>query len=242
MNMKKEKQSGCGRSEDLVTYLYGEATPVESSDFERHLKACAECRDELTAFQSVRGTLRQWEMETVPPRIDIAIKPTFWQTVKELFAMTPVWGKLAFGGVGALALLALFNVSVTVGGGGVTFSAGWRPQPVQVVTPGTVPPVVNPVTPVTVRTTDEAAVRAIVAQLVRESEKRQAEQLDAKLVSLTSKLDNRQRAEFVKAVSQLKQDQRLHLASLIQENSRRGGPDLLDLIGQVQSASVEVEE
>lgn len=241
MKNEKEKQSACGRSDDLVTYLYGEATPVEAADFEKHLNACVECRDELTAFQSVRGNLREWELEAVPPRIDVAIKPTFWQSLKELFNVTPLWGRLALGGVGALALLALFNVSVTVGNGGVTFSAGWRQQPAQVVVNSPAPVQSQPA-PVQVKTTDEAAVRAIVAELVKESERRQADQVEAKMVALTSKLNTQQRAEFVKAVSQLKQEQRVHLATLIQENSRRGAPDLLDLIGQVQSSNPEVEE
>jgi anti-sigma factor RsiW len=239
MKNETEKRAGCGRSDDLVTYLYGEATPVEAADFEKHLTACVECRDELTAFQSVRGNLQHWELEAVPPRIDVAIKPTFWQSLKDLFNVTPLWGRLALGGVGTLALLALFNVSVTVGNGGVTFSAGWRQQPAQVAvaTPAPVQP-----TPVQVKGTDEAAVRAIVSQLIKESERRQAEQVEAKMVALTSKMTTQQRAEFVKAVSQLKQEQRVHLATLIQENSRRGAPDLLDLIGQVPSANAEVEE
>ena len=242
MRNNQEKRSACGRSDDLVTYLYGEATPAEATDFEKHLTACVECRDELTAFQSVRGNLREWELEAVPPRIDVAIKPTFWQSLKDLFNVTPLWGRLALGGVGTLALLALFNVSVTVGNGGVTFSAGWRQQPTQVAGTAPAPVQPSPVQPTQVKGTDEATVRAIVAQLIKESERRQAEQVEAKMVALTSKLDSHQRAEFVKAVSHLKQEQRVHLATLIQEHSRRGAPDLLDLIGQVQSGNAEVEE
>lgn len=241
MKNEMDKRSACGRSDDLVTYLYGEATPVEAADFEKHLNACGDCRDELTAFQAVRGNLQGWELEAVPPRIDVAIKPTFWQSLKDLFSVTPLWGRLALGGVGTLALLALFNVSVTVGNGGVTFSAGWNRQPAQVAV-ATPAPVQSPQTPVQVRGTDEAAVRAIVSQLIKESERRQAEQVEAKMVALTSKMTTQQRAEFVKAVSRLKQEQRVHLATLIQENSRRGAPDLLDLIGQVPSANAEVEE
>ena len=28
---------GCGRSEDLLAYLYGESAPAEAADFRRHL-------------------------------------------------------------------------------------------------------------------------------------------------------------------------------------------------------------
>ncbi len=45
---------GCDRAEDLVAYLYGEATPEEGASFTRHLHACAVCRDELAAFNGVR--------------------------------------------------------------------------------------------------------------------------------------------------------------------------------------------
>ena len=45
---------GCDRAEDLVAYLYGEATREEGASFTRHLHACAVCRDELAAFNGVR--------------------------------------------------------------------------------------------------------------------------------------------------------------------------------------------
>ena len=35
----------CHRAEDLVTYLYGEASEAEDLDFRNHLRQCDSCRD-----------------------------------------------------------------------------------------------------------------------------------------------------------------------------------------------------
>lgn len=45
----------CGREQDLIAYLYNEASATEAADFRRHLLACPACRQEATAFGFVRG-------------------------------------------------------------------------------------------------------------------------------------------------------------------------------------------
>jgi len=45
----------CGREQDLVAYLYNEASADEAADFRRHLLTCAACAREATAFGFVRG-------------------------------------------------------------------------------------------------------------------------------------------------------------------------------------------
>jgi hypothetical protein len=58
-----QETNTCGRAEQLVGYLYGEATAGERADFEQHLPACAACRDELAAFGVVRTAVGEWRAE-----------------------------------------------------------------------------------------------------------------------------------------------------------------------------------
>ena len=43
--------SQCARAEELVAYLYDEATENEARSFGEHLRACASCRDELELWR-----------------------------------------------------------------------------------------------------------------------------------------------------------------------------------------------
>jgi hypothetical protein len=242
--MQRTPPKSCDRKEDLVTYLYNEMTSQEASDFKNHLHACAVCREELNAFTAVRETLHEWEMEAPPPRLEITVKPTFWRAFRDFFRVTPLWGKLALGGVGALAVMALLNVNVAVGPQGVSFSVGLTraPQSVAVVTEALPSaPAAAPVSAVQ-PSLNEATVRALVVALIAESEKRQDEKLATQVNALVADLSDRQRTQLVKAVAALRRDQRQQLASLVQENDRRDGLDLLDLIGQVQNGGGEAEQ
>lgn len=61
---------GCARSEQLVSYLYGEAAPDEAAEFRGHLKGCAVCREEVAAFGGVRERVGAWREDvvgTMPP-------------------------------------------------------------------------------------------------------------------------------------------------------------------------------
>src|SRR5687767_11968485 len=60
-----QETNDCGRAEQLVGYLYGEATAAERAGFERHLAACAGCRDELAAFGQVRTAVGEWRAEVL---------------------------------------------------------------------------------------------------------------------------------------------------------------------------------
>lgn len=114
----------CGRAEDLVAYLYGEASPAETKSFSLHLNACADCRNELESFGRVRaglGDLRE-DVLSAAPRIDfvptlagkreVAARPTrrlsALAALREFFTVSPLWLK-------AGQLAALLVVFVLVG-------------------------------------------------------------------------------------------------------------------------------
>ncbi len=47
----------CHRSEDLVTYLYNEASAAEAQDFANHVEKCEACRAEFAVFSEVRESI-----------------------------------------------------------------------------------------------------------------------------------------------------------------------------------------
>jgi|GEM_PF-1185927 len=63
----------CGRSEELVAYLYGEARAPEEREFRAHLEECPACHEELAAFGGVRGSIALWraEAESHAPALDL---------------------------------------------------------------------------------------------------------------------------------------------------------------------------
>jgi len=56
--------------DDLVSFLYDDLDGPARAAFERHLRDCAECRDELTAMRAVRADLLTW----APPEPDFAFR------------------------------------------------------------------------------------------------------------------------------------------------------------------------
>ncbi|MDT4969771.1 MAG: hypothetical protein QOJ64_4508 [Acidobacteriota bacterium] len=61
----REITNSCSRSEDLVPYLYNEATRAEALDFENHLQACPGCRAEAKAFGMVRESIGEWRRQAL---------------------------------------------------------------------------------------------------------------------------------------------------------------------------------
>jgi anti-sigma factor RsiW len=64
---------GCERAAEMVTYLYGEASPHEAEVLRGHLTGCAVCREELAAFGGVREAVGVWRAEALGslPPLDI---------------------------------------------------------------------------------------------------------------------------------------------------------------------------
>ncbi|MBX7219853.1 MAG: zf-HC2 domain-containing protein [Blastocatellia bacterium] len=229
---------GCDRQEDLVGYLYDEATPEERKSFNLHLDECGVCRAELKAFKGVRDTMQDWDVQRVP-RIELNIRPTFWQSLRQFFNVTPLWGRFVMAGAGALVLLAFLNVQISVGSQGVTFSTGFSkptPQPVadtQLIAPPSVDnSTPNQPTPVKY---DEAKIKALVEEMVKLSETRQEAKLKTQLQNISLQLQTQNQAALVKAVASLNKEHRVHLLNALQEVDRQKEPDLLDLLGQASS-------
>ena len=116
MNSEKngfDSLSDCGRKEDLVTYLYGEAPETERASFESHLDYCDACRSELTDFGRVRRDLAAWQLGQVV-RPEIVLRRGRRDLLRELVGMFPVWIRgAAFIGAAAAVLLVSLSIAGT---------------------------------------------------------------------------------------------------------------------------------
>ena len=114
----------CHRAEDLVTYLYGEASESDALDFRRHMQHCAACRTEFAGFNQVHESISVWRNEALgasfnpaavvaEPSIDATHfaqherKLSALAAVREFFNVSPLWlrGATAFAGLLLCALL-----------------------------------------------------------------------------------------------------------------------------------------
>lgn len=119
----------CHRAEDLVTYLYGEATTEEARDFAAHMQQCDACRAEFNVFNQVHESIATWRNEALRPVASPAstqedipvVSPEVVQhgrrlpafaALREFFSVSPLWlrGVTAFAGLLLCALL-VFAVS-----------------------------------------------------------------------------------------------------------------------------------
>src|SRR5437667_1111238 len=127
----------CHRAEDLVTYLYGEASEVDSRDFADHLQQCDACRVEFGVFQQVHDSILVWRNEALGSAASTAVSPasavhstqfvqhkrklSALEALREFFSVSPLWLR----GATAFAALLLCVLSLVV------ISRSWKqPAPV----------------------------------------------------------------------------------------------------------------
>ncbi|HXI22342.1 MAG TPA: hypothetical protein VNG71_00600 [Pyrinomonadaceae bacterium] len=122
------QRPACHRAEDLVTYLYGEASEADALDFGKHLQQCNACRSEFGVFNQVHDSILTWRNEALgvafDPRavaIDSAVESSQFvrherklsapAALREFFTVSPLWlrGATAFA---ALLLCALATIMI----------------------------------------------------------------------------------------------------------------------------------
>ena len=128
--MKNNERPICHRAEDLVAYLYNEASETDAQDFADHAEQCDACRSELAVFRQVHESILLWRNEAlgtfspVSEAADLAHatssvklvqherKLSALQALREFFSVSPLWlrGATAFA---ALLLCALALVVIS---------------------------------------------------------------------------------------------------------------------------------
>lgn len=118
--------------DDLVSYLYDDLDAPSRAAFERHVRGCAECHDELTALRAVRADLLTWS----PPEPDFAFRivseprparaGVLHPDVPSWRAwLTPAAGLAAAAVLVLAAAAGLARVEVHNGPDGFTMRTGW---------------------------------------------------------------------------------------------------------------------
>jgi len=120
----------CEEKELLVSYLYEDLGDTDRARFERHLRQCAECRDELNGLRDVRADLTAW----FPPQSDLGFRIVREPKVvgmKPRAAGWRAWWTPAAGLAAAATLVlaaasAIAHVEIHRGPDGVTVRTGWN--------------------------------------------------------------------------------------------------------------------
>jgi hypothetical protein len=205
---------GCGRSEELVAYLYGESTPVKAELFRRHLDACAACREELAAFGGVREGLGEWRADVVGslPTLDIheaftnatqtrpERKRSAAAALREFFTLSPLWLRAAVPAallsVCALAALTLARTEARWDADGLAFRTG---VPTKVVTERVTEKVQEPARGVYT----EEQVAAVVSERLKQAKSEwQAAQTRGEVVVASDETQPKRKVEQRAAVKQ----------------------------------------
>ena len=228
----KQKTSNCDMREALVAYLYDEATPEESALLNAHLTSCVTCEQELRAFERVRTTLQQWQIDDLPVLRVLADRPSRERSMltmlKELFTVTPIWAK-ALGAVAmAMLLLAIIGTDVRVGSGGVSFHADMfgRGRSVEPVNANEAKKSIGNEGGIEQVRTE---LRGLVNQMIADGERHQKEEIKLQLVGLESQLQNMRSADLAKLATRIQEHQQ-RLKTLEQDIDRREGLDLTDIL------------
>lgn len=113
----------CARAEDLVTYVYGEASRAEAKDFEQHLERCSSCRLEIAGFGGVRQAMSEWRQDALgatasPAFADDTVRAfvpvrrrSALAAFREFFTLSPAWMRAATAAV-AVIFCALAAIAV----------------------------------------------------------------------------------------------------------------------------------
>jgi hypothetical protein len=228
--MEADKTPNCRMHEALMSYLYDEASPDEIRRVEHHLMECAGCKQELAAFEQVRGMLQQWQVDDLPfVRIattgEARPRRSSLDALKGLLSVTPAWAK-AFGAVAmAVLVLAVVGTEVSVGRDGVSIKANifrWNNAP--------------QIAPGSTASRDEARLdeiraelKSVVNSMIAENERQRREEMKAQLVSLESQLQTAHEADLAKLAARV-QEQRARLKSLERDIDRSEGSALSDIL------------
>lgn len=210
-----DKTPNCNMHEAMVSYLYDEASVEERRQVEAHLVECRSCKEELEAFHRVRGMLQQWQIDDLPVvRVETTTRRSFFEVLRELFTLMPVWAK-ATGAVAALMLvLAALGTEVSIGKQGFSLSAD--------------------ITRLNKRSASDAEqiradLRVMVNDMILASERQQKDELTMKLVALESQLQSAHQSDLVRLAASI-EDQRARIKTIERDIDRREGLNLADIL------------
>jgi hypothetical protein len=207
--------SGCGRHEELVAYLYDEASEMERASFERHLEACRACRDELRAFEHVREDLGAWQLP-LAPRVEIAPRRGKLGVLGELLGLFPLWARAATAVTAAAAVLvvalAIAGTRVEVGPAGAAVNFGLTAKNSTGGGPGAIESQSASAAPEKAQTITRAAAAALVRDAVAQAQAQAQDDTRAQLAGLEERLSAEHQIQLSAVTKRLRAENRAILA------------------------------
>ena len=110
----------CGRENDLISFLYGEADEPEAPGFEEHLQHCTVCKSEIASFGQLRESIGAWKQDALNgfpstdrrSHFEVSRKRSALAALREFFDLSPLWLK---GGVALATVLFCFFAVLALG-------------------------------------------------------------------------------------------------------------------------------
>jgi len=148
----------CDR-EQLISYLYDDVSADERAAFDRHLRDCADCREELAALRGLRSTLSAWTPPQPALAFEIVDTRAPARTLTETRTVTPMppphtaswraWWTPAAGLAAAAVLVlaaasAIAHVELRYGADGFSVRTGWNGSPATTTAAALVAPAAAP--------------------------------------------------------------------------------------------------
>ncbi|HMS42538.1 MAG TPA: zf-HC2 domain-containing protein [Pyrinomonadaceae bacterium] len=103
--LSNNHNSSCAFGEQIVSYIYDEASAKERDKFEKHLINCLSCADEIAGFGLVRSSINEWRKEEFlvleSPALKIpelqkanlvqSEKSSWLNELRNIFSYSPAW-------------------------------------------------------------------------------------------------------------------------------------------------------
>jgi hypothetical protein len=88
--MLSNNHNSCRFAEQIVAYIYDEATATEKENFEAHLPNCLSCADEIAGFGLVRSSITDWRKTEIyePQTVE---KSSWLEGFRKLLTFNPAW-------------------------------------------------------------------------------------------------------------------------------------------------------
>jgi hypothetical protein len=205
----------CVEEQALVEFLYDGSSADEATAIAAHVATCVTCAEEIRALQATRDELQAWmppdvglgfRIAPVPPRAEaVPLTPRWWQQP------LPAWAQVA-------AAVLLFSAGVTLGAlrGASEFPVT---IPAQSTSAGVQAPAASPVSandlamlerrlradlgsrpiaPANAARPDDEALMQQVRALIRESERRQQQELTLRTAELIKDVDAQRRGDLAR--------------------------------------------
>jgi hypothetical protein len=122
--LDNKRNSNCDFAEELVSYLYDEISGSEKLRFEKHLRNCSACQDELSGFSMTRNAVQEWKtVEFLPlqnPVIEIpysqkaeTVSRSWFAAIRDYLTLSPAWmtASTAFAALAICAALIAVVIS-----------------------------------------------------------------------------------------------------------------------------------